>query len=70
MPCERERAAPSGASKRFAGRQNLAAGGIHFRRGGKREGAPAGPCPVGYKRNKNAELSKRALDILAGLDWQ
>ena len=30
--------------------------------------------PLGYKvkgkRNKNAELSKRALDILAGLDWQ
>ena len=23
---------------------------------------------VGNKRNKNAELSKRALDILAGLD--
>ena len=30
--------------------------------------------PLGYrvkgKRNKNAELSKRALEILDGLDWR
>ena len=33
-------------------------------------GPPWNPGSMGNKRNKNAELSKRALELLDGLDWR
>lgn len=33
-------------------------------------GPPWNSGSMGNKRNKNAELSKRALEILDGLDWR
>lgn len=64
------RAAASRAERRvqvFLRSKNLAAGAIHSPRGSKRRGTPRTGRSVGRKRNKNAELSKRALEALEGV---
>ncbi len=69
LPCERKRAAPSGAFKRPAFGRTLPQGRLTRPEEVQEKGAPAKwSISRGDKRNKNAELSRRALDILAGLD--
>ena len=69
MPCERKRAAPEGASRVLPGGKTLPQAEFTSAEGEK-WGFPWNPGSMGNKRNKNAELSKRALELLDGLDWR
>ena len=54
----------------FSRCENLAEGAIHSPRGNEIKGPPRNRGFVGNKRNKNAELSRRALEKLAELDTE
>ena len=67
MPCERERAAPQARKFAAAKRQRIAQCEFTSSEHVKARD-PAKACFCGNKRNKNAEISKRALEKLGKLD--